>query len=30
MEQNRSLLHIPLITGEQLVFDADIKEFRIQ
>jgi len=30
MERNRSLLHIPLITGEQLVFDADIKEFRIQ
>jgi hypothetical protein len=30
IERNRSLLHIPLITGEQLVFDADIKEFRIQ
>ena len=29
-ERNRPLLHIPLITGEQLVFDADIKEFRIQ
>jgi hypothetical protein len=29
-ERNRSLLHIPLITGEQLVFDADIKEFRVQ
>jgi hypothetical protein len=23
-------LHIPLITGEQLVFDADVKEFRVQ
>jgi hypothetical protein len=29
-ERNRSLLRIPLITGEQLVFDADVKEFRIQ
>jgi len=29
-ERNRSLLNIPLITGEQLVFDADFKEFRIQ
>ena len=29
-ERNRSLLQIPLITGEQLVFDAEIKEFRIQ
>jgi hypothetical protein len=29
-ERNRSLLHIPLITGEQLVFDADIGEFRVQ
>jgi hypothetical protein len=27
---NRSLLNIPLITGEQLVFDADVKKFRIQ
>lgn len=27
---SRSLLDIPLITGEQLVFDADIKEFRVQ
>jgi hypothetical protein len=26
-ERNRSLLHIPLITGEQLVFDADVKNF---
>ena len=30
LERNRSLLHIPLITGEQLVFDADIREFRVQ
>jgi len=30
LERNRSLLNIPLITGEQLVFDADFKEFRIQ
>ncbi len=29
-ESNRSLLRIPLITGEQLVFDPDVKEFRIQ
>jgi hypothetical protein len=29
-ERNRSLLRIALITGEQLVFDADVKEFRIQ
>jgi hypothetical protein len=29
-ERSRSLLKIPLITGEQLVFDADVKEFRIQ
>jgi len=29
-ERNRSLLHIPLVTGEQLVFDADVKEFRVQ
>ena len=26
----RSLLDIPLITGEQLVFDADIKQFSIK
>ena len=26
----RNLLDIPLITGEQLVFDAEIKEFRVQ
>ncbi len=30
LERNRRLLHIPLITGEQLVFDADVKEFRVQ
>ena len=30
LERNRSLLAIPLITGEQLVFDADVKEFLIQ
>ena len=30
LERNRSLLNIPLITGEQLVFDADVKEFRVQ
>jgi hypothetical protein len=30
LERNRSLLRIPLITGEQLVFDANVKEFRIQ
>ena len=29
-ESNRSLLRIPLITGELLVFDPDVKEFRIQ
>ena len=29
-EQNRQLLNIPLVTGEQLVFDADVGEFRIQ
>lgn len=30
LERSRSVLHIPLITGEQLVFDADVKEFRVQ
>jgi hypothetical protein len=30
LERNRSLLRVPLITGEQLVFDADVKEFRVQ
>ena len=29
-ERNRNLLRIPLITGEQLVFDPDVKEFRVQ
>ncbi|HWX85040.1 MAG TPA: hypothetical protein VNZ48_15700 [Xanthobacteraceae bacterium] len=30
LERNRNLLRVPLITGEQLVFDPDVKEFRIQ
>jgi hypothetical protein len=30
LERDRSLLNIPLMTGEQLVFDADVKEFRVQ
>ena len=30
LERNRSLLDIPLITGEQLVFDVGVKEFRVQ
>ena len=30
LECTRSLLDIPLITGEQLVYDADVREFRIQ
>ena len=29
-ERNRSLLKIPLVTGEQLVFDADVREFSVQ
>ncbi len=29
-EHNRILLRIPLVTGEQLVFDSDVKEFRVQ
>jgi hypothetical protein len=29
-ERNRRLLRVPLVTGEQLVFDADVKEFRVQ
>ena len=29
-ERSRSLLRIPLITGEQLVFDPDVKEIRVQ
>ena len=30
VERNRNLLCVPLITGERLVFDADVKEFRVQ
>lgn len=30
LERSRSLLDIPLITGEQLVYDAEVKEFRVQ
>ena len=30
IECSRSLVDIPLITGEQLVFDADVNEFRVQ
>jgi hypothetical protein len=30
LERNRNLLRILLITGEQLVFDPDVKEFRVQ
>ena len=30
LERNRSLLRIPLVTGELLVFDPDVKEFRVQ
>ena len=30
LERNRSLLRIPLITGELLVFDTEAKEFRVQ
>ena len=29
-ERNRRLLNIPLVTGERLIFDADVKEFRVQ
>jgi hypothetical protein len=29
-EGNRSLLDISLITGEQIVFDGDTKEFRVR
>jgi hypothetical protein len=29
-ELNRTLTRIPLITGEQLVFDPDVNEFRVQ
>jgi hypothetical protein len=30
LEGRRPMLEIRLITGEQLVFDADVKEFRVQ
>lgn len=30
LERDRSLLGIPLVTGEELVFDAAVKEFRVQ
>jgi hypothetical protein len=30
LERSRSLLDIPLITGERLVFDPDVREFRVQ
>jgi hypothetical protein len=30
LERNHNLLRVPLITGEQLVFDPDVKEFRVQ
>ena len=30
LERNRNLLRVPLITGEQLVFDAEVKEFRVR
>lgn len=30
LERNRSLLRIALVTGELLVFDSDVKEFRVQ
>jgi hypothetical protein len=30
IEGAQSLLDIPLITGEQLVFDGDAKEFRVE
>jgi len=29
-DRERYVLNIPLVTGEQLVFDADVKEFRVQ
>jgi hypothetical protein len=30
LEGNRSLLDIPLTTGERLIFDGDAKRFRLQ
>jgi hypothetical protein len=29
LELNRTLSRIPLVTGELLVFDSDVKEFRV-
>jgi len=29
LEGKQSLLDVPLITGERLVFDGDAKEFRV-
>ncbi len=30
IEHGRALLRIPMITGEWLIFDADLREFRIE
>jgi hypothetical protein len=30
LDGNRSLLEIPLITGERLLFDGDAKRFRVE
>jgi hypothetical protein len=30
LDHQRTLLCVPLITGEQLVFDGGIKEFRVE
>ena len=30
LQGTRSLLEIPLITGQRLVFDGDAKEFRVE
>jgi hypothetical protein len=29
-ERSRRLLNVPLATGEWLILDADVKEFRVQ
>ena len=29
-EHDRHLLNIPLVTGELLIFDAEVREFRVQ
>jgi hypothetical protein len=29
-DRERHLLNIPLVTGEQLIFDADVREFRVR